>query len=131
MKKGVLHHIEFYVSDLKQSIDFWGWLLTELGYEIYQKWENGRSWKLDSTYIVFVQVQKQFATIPYHRKQVGMNHLAFYASSRAHVDELTTLLSQKDVPILYADAHPYAGGPNHYAIYFEDPDRIKVEIVAP
>jgi hypothetical protein len=27
--------------------------------------------------------------------------------------------------------HPYAGGTDHYAVYFEDPDRIKVEVVAP
>ncbi len=27
--------------------------------------------------------------------------------------------------------HPYAGGDDHYAVYFEDPERIKVELVAP
>ncbi|MCF7624758.1 hypothetical protein L3139_24030 [[Brevibacterium] frigoritolerans] len=33
--------------------------------------------------------------------------------------------------ILYADKHPFAGGKDHYAVYFEDPDRMKVELVAP
>jgi len=35
--KGTLHHIEFYVSDLKKSKNFSGWLLSELGYEKHQK----------------------------------------------------------------------------------------------
>ncbi len=34
-------------------------------------------------------------------------------------------------PVLYRDRHPYAGGSTHYAVYTEDPDRIKVELVAP
>ncbi|GAA0595336.1 hypothetical protein GCM10009001_09310 [Virgibacillus siamensis] len=32
---------------------------------------------------------------------------------------------------MYSDKHPFAGGEDHYAVYFEDPDRIKVELVAP
>lgn len=31
---------------------------------------------------------------------------------------------------LYPELYPYAGGKNHYACFFEDPDRIKLEIVA-
>lgn len=33
--------------------------------------------------------------------------------------------------LLYEDRYPYAGGPGYYAMYGEDPDRIKVEVVAP
>jgi hypothetical protein len=33
--------------------------------------------------------------------------------------------------LLYLDRHPYAGGATSYAMYGEDPDRIKVEVVAP
>ena len=98
---------------------------------MFQKWESGRSWRLNDTYIVFVQAEDRFLDIPYHRCRVGLNHLAFYASSRNHVDEITHKLKLKDVNILYLNRHPYAGGANHYAVYFEDPDRIKVELVAP
>lgn len=31
---------------------------------------------------------------------------------------------------LYRELYPYAGGKKHYALFFEDPDRIKLEIVA-
>ncbi|GAA0497727.1 VOC family protein [Salinibacillus aidingensis] len=130
MSKGLLHHIELYVSDIKRTLDFWGWFLEELGYTSFQKWESGQSWKIDDTYIVFVQTEDRFLDIRYHRCRVGLNHLAFHASSRQNVDEITDKLKDKGINILYPKRHPFAGGDNHYAVYFEDPDRIKVELVA-
>ncbi|WHX28092.1 VOC family protein [Virgibacillus halodenitrificans] len=131
MSKGLLHHIEIYVSDLKKSAEFWGWLLEELGYSSYQKWEYGQSWKIEDTYIVFVQTDEGFLDVKYHRKRVGLNHLAFHAESRQHIDDMTEKLNNRGVTILYQDQHPFAGGDNYYAVYFEAPDRIKVELVAP
>lgn len=60
-----------------------------------------------------------------------MNHLAFHAHTRQQVDKMTGELQKRKVNILYSDKHPYAGGENYYAVYFEDPDRMKVELVAP
>lgn len=131
MSTGMIHHIELYVSDLNVSMDFWEWLLGGLGYTRFQSWENGSSFKLGETYLVFVQVEDRFKDKSYHRCGVGLNHLAFQARSREQVDEVTRILEQREVPILYQDRHPYAGGGTHYAVYFEDPDRIKVELVAP
>ena len=127
----MLHHVEIYVSNLSKTIEFWEWLLTELGYQEYQKWDSGISWKHQETYLVFVQAEERFLDIPYHRSRVGLNHLAFHANSREHVNEMTEKLKGKGVNILYFDKHPYAGGSDYYAVFFEDPDRIKVELVAP
>lgn len=127
----MLHHLEIYVSNLKKSTEFWGWFLTELGYQQFQKWDAGISWKFADTYLVFVRAEERFLDIPYHRCRVGLNHLAFQAVSRKQVDDITEKLKLKGVKILYSDKHPYAGSPQHYAVYFEDPDRIKVELVAP
>lgn len=131
MSKGLIHHIEINVADLNKSIDFWGWLLAELGYELDQEWESGQSFRIGDTYIVFVQTEDKYKDIPYHRCRTGLNHLAFHAESRQQVDDLTKKLKEKDVLILYQNQHPFAGGKNHYAVFFEDPDRIKVELVAP
>lgn len=128
--KGVLHHIEIYVKDLNKSKDFWGWLLHELGYKEYQTWPQGISYILEKTYIVFVQVEEKFLDIPYHRCRAGLNHLAFHGGSKEFVDDITLKLRIKGIKILYENKHPYAGGPDYYAVYFEDPDRMKVEITA-
>jgi catechol 2,3-dioxygenase-like lactoylglutathione lyase family enzyme len=69
--------------------------------------------------------------VSYHRSRVGLNHLAFHAASREQVDQITRKLKEKGISILYKDKHPFAGGDSHYAVFFEDPDRIKVELVAP
>lgn len=128
--RGQLHHVEIYVSDLQKSRQFWDWLLTHLGYKNVNEWPQGVSWQLGGTYLVFVQTEDRFKDVEYHRCRTGLNHLAFHGGSRAEIDELTELLKTRDVKILYEDKHPYAGGPNYYAVFFEDPDRIKVEVVA-
>ncbi|WP_394219025.1 VOC family protein [Halobacillus trueperi] len=131
MREGLLHHVEIYVTNLEQSESFWGWFLEEIGYQSYQKWEEGQSWKVGEIYLVFVQVENKYLDVPYHRKRTGLNHLAFHASSRERVDEMTRMLKERGINILYENQHPFAGGDEYYAVYFEDPDRIKVEFVAP
>ena len=128
---GKLHHVEIYVSDLKKSSEFWGWFMGKLGYEVYSMWDSGISYVLGETYIVFVQTEKKYLDEPYHRCRTGLNHLAFHAESKMHVNEITNELRSKGITILYEDKHPYAGGEDYYAVFFEDPDRIKVELVAP
>jgi catechol 2,3-dioxygenase-like lactoylglutathione lyase family enzyme len=125
---GKLHHVEVYVSHLESSKLFWGWLLEKLGYSVYQSWQEGVSYVLEESYIVFVQVEPKHMSPSYHRSKVGLNHLAFHAPTREFIDEMTKALREKGVTILYEDRHPYAGGPDYYAVFFEDPDRIKVEI---
>ncbi|MBD3169245.1 MAG: hypothetical protein GF307_07160 [candidate division Zixibacteria bacterium] len=124
---GRLHHVEIYVANLNRSMEFWGWFLGKLGYEQFQKWDKGVSYILEDTYIVFVQTEERFLDIPYHRCRCGLNHLAFHAGSKNMVDELTEELETRGVKILYKDRHPEAGGPGTYGVYFEDPDRIKIE----
>ncbi|MCB1058713.1 MAG: VOC family protein [Calditrichaeota bacterium] len=126
----MLSHVEIYVSDLEKSRRFWQWLLCEeLGYEIYQDWPEGVSFREGGTYIVFVQTPKKHLSTGYNRCRTGLNHLAFHARTKSHVDDLTAKLRARGVTILYEDRHPHAGGPETYAVFFEDPDRIKVEVV--
>ena len=122
----VLHHVELYVSNLDRSRVFWSWLLGRLGYVHYQEWAHGFSFKFADSYIVFVQVDERYQADAYHRKHVGLNHLAFHAPSRQAVDLLAIELSQRGVPILYGS--PSEDGES-YKVFFEDPDRIKVEYV--
>lgn len=127
----MLHHVEINISDLQRSRRFYQYILPAMGYELYQEWPKGFSYKYGDTYLVFVQVEHQYLDSTYHRGRVGLNHLAFHAASRKQVDDLTSMLVNQGVSILYKDRHPYAGGENYYAVFFEDPDRIKLEIVAP
>jgi len=128
---GLLHHVELYATDFESSLAFWDWFLGELGYDRRNDWEGGRSWKRGPSYLVLVDAPEKYADEEYHRRHPGLNHLAFHAASRDHVDAMTEKLRERERPILYEDDHPHAGGPETYAVYFEDPERIKVELVAP
>lgn len=69
----------------------------------------------------------EYLQFGYHRRRVGLNHIAFQAPDAKAVDALAEKLIAKGIPILYPDKHPHAGGEAWYAVYFEDPDRIKIE----
>ncbi|MXV61314.1 glyoxalase [Natronorubrum sp. JWXQ-INN-674] len=125
---GQLHHIELYATALEPAIEFWDWLLAELGYEPKNEWESGRSWINGPTYIVLERADD--SDQPFDRQASGLNHLAFHAASRDQVDRLTAEIREReDASILYDDRHPYAGG--YYALYCAAPEGHKVEVVAP
>lgn len=127
-RAGTLHHVGLCTSNLERSVDFWGWLLGELGYEAKDEWHDGRSWRKEATYIVIKQANNNEPS--YDREAPGLNHLAFHASSRDRVDELTEGIRERDdSTLLFEEQHPYAGG--YHALYCENPDEVKVEIVGP
>jgi catechol 2,3-dioxygenase-like lactoylglutathione lyase family enzyme len=127
---GALHHVEINVSELSRSTAFWGWLFDLLGYEEFQQWDAGKSWISGDTYIVLVQTRKKHLSKLYNRCDTGLNHLAFTVESPAAVDTIANLLRDKGITLLYDDKYPHAGGSANYAVFFEDPDRIKIEITS-
>ena len=124
-------HIEINVSSLQNSITFWEFLLKKLGYEKYQSWERGRSWRKDKFYFVIVQTESKHLFATYNRKNIGINHIAFYCNSIRLVDNIRNEMIEKGYSILYDSKYPHAGSQNEYSFFVEDPDRIKVEIVVP
>jgi catechol 2,3-dioxygenase-like lactoylglutathione lyase family enzyme len=128
MKDGSLEHIDIYVSDLGRSGEFWGAFLMDLGYREFAKSATGWSWTNGESTVFLLQAEEDYLNPPYHRKRVGMNHLAFGVPESSQVDALAAQLQERNVPLLYGG--PRAGRKT-YAVFFEDPDRIKIEVVAP
>lgn len=126
---GTLDHVEMNVADLEAASEFYDWFLGELRYRPYQRWEEGRSWVLGSTYIVVALAEKPHREHRFHRKRPGLNHLAFHASSKERVDEMKGKLEERGISILYGSPEP--GDYHPYALYFEGPERLKIEYVWP
>jgi inorganic pyrophosphatase len=125
---GGIDHIEVYVSDLVRSGAFYAELLTHLGYRPYQRWDHGLSYRKGPTYIVIVQVEEGHRLPLYNRRRVGLNHLAFTATSKEAVDTFySEWLGARHITPLYGGVVDDAKG--SYAVFFEDPDRIKLEVV--
>jgi RimJ/RimL family protein N-acetyltransferase/catechol 2,3-dioxygenase-like lactoylglutathione lyase family enzyme len=123
-----LHHVELWVPDLARTEQSWGWLLTALGYTEHQRWPNGVSWRLGHTYLVFEDSPDRHGE--HDRKRSGLNHLALHAGGPEQVDRLVKHAGEHGWRLMFADRHPYAGGPDHYAAYLENADGYEVELVA-
>lgn len=127
----MLQHIELYVSDLARSDAFWTPLLAHLAYAQTRSWSDGFTLEGPAApYLTFVQVTAKHAHRPYHRCAPGLNHLAFQVSARDKVDALRAHCLEAGWPMLYDDRYPFATGPDYYALFVEDPDRMKLEFVA-
>lgn len=128
----MLDHVELYVSDLERSLAFWTPLMERLGYEA-ERWSDGMNYirSEGEPYLCLIQASREHLAAGYHRKRVGLNHLAFRAKSRNQVDELRAWMKEAGRTLLYDASYPYATAPDYYALFCEDPDRIKIEVVAP
>jgi catechol 2,3-dioxygenase-like lactoylglutathione lyase family enzyme len=125
---GTLHHVELWVPDLSRAVRSFGWLLGELGYQQYQDWPDGRSWRRGPTYIV-VEASPARTAAAHDRRRPGLNHLAFHIRDRATLDTLVAAAPAHGWSLMFADTHPYAGGEQHEAGYLEAEDGFEVELV--
>jgi len=121
--------VELWVPDLAGAAVPWGWLLGELGWEPYQDWPKGHSWRHGVTYLVLEQSPALTGTT-HDRLAPGLNHLAFTVAGRTEVDRLTAASAQHGWTLMFADRHPHAGGPESYAAYLEDAWGYEVELCA-
>ena len=120
MDFGQVHHIEYYVNDLKQSNLFWDWFMPYLNYKKMAEWDGGVSWEhQNGTYLVFVQVMDQYLELKNNRQGNGLNHIAFKGGSLSQLDELQILLESKKIKILKRDGS---------YLCFEDPNLFAVEV---
>ncbi len=132
MRLGAPHHLDLNVSDLERSTRFYTEILAALG---YGPGDSGPGWRTlvhpEGWYLCLVQAEDRFLSAGYHRKRIGVNHLAFSVPDRPAIDALHERLRALGVHVLY-------GGPRdmgddreeNHALFFEDPDRVKLEFVA-
>jgi catechol 2,3-dioxygenase-like lactoylglutathione lyase family enzyme len=127
-----VHHIEIWVPNLSTAMTSWGWILHRLGWTDGDGWPGGFSWKAgtDGSYIV-VEQSPAMSAGTHDRMRPGMNHLALNAASRAEVDAIVAEAAKNGWSLMFADRHPYAGGPQHYAAFLLNEDGYELEIVAP
>lgn len=130
-----IDHIEINVSNLQKSEVFYDLILLNLGYKRHSNLgDDTRGWynpiaKIGSIFIV--QTEKSFLDKIFHRKAVGVNHIAFRVASKIEVDEFyNTCLKNSDIQLLYNGPKEYPEyHDGYYAVFFEDPDRMKLEVM--
>ena len=130
--KGLIYHVDLVVSDFSKSAKFYEGFLGWLGYRTIGYWakEQVAGWGIKGCNLWLSQRSEKFAEHRYHRKHVGVNHVAFHADSRKTVDQFyMEYLRPNKIPVLYGGPKDYPDySKGYYAVYFEDPDRIKLEL---
>jgi len=127
--KTTIGHIGINLSNEEKSFPFWKDLLTHLGFTL--KLDGNHFDASDGhSFLCFSVTKPDYQESTFHRKHSGLNHIAFCVSSPEAVDVFVKeFLLPRSISQLYGGAklYPeYAEG--YYAVYFEDPDRIKVEV---
>jgi glyoxylase I family protein len=127
-----VHHVDLVVSSIQRSLPFYRDLLGPLGWHRIGEVEGERGetiWYLGGpgTGIGLREAQSEDRG-PHDRYAVGLHHLAFEGASRAAVDERADWLREQGAEI-ESGPEEYSYQPGYYAVFFYDPDGIKLEIV--
>lgn len=128
--KSAVGHIGINLSSEDEPFVLWKDLLTFLEFEIQP--DGNHFDATDGHTSLCVQVTKPgYQDQGFHRKRTGLGHIAFRVDSAELVDAFVTeFLKPRQIEALYGGARAYPEyAPGYYAVYFEDPDRIKVEVV--
>jgi catechol 2,3-dioxygenase-like lactoylglutathione lyase family enzyme len=134
MVRGSLSHLDLTVSDLTSSVAFYDRVLLRLGYSRRDDVGAGAPcWAIaDPRGGTFAIALKPAApasrTTRHDRYAPGLHHLAFHADSRDDVDDFHRFLVDIGAEVLDPPAE-YAYTPGYYAVFFADPDGIKLEVV--
>lgn len=129
--KATIGHIGLNLSSSTKSIRFWRELLQHLSFTIMEEQSMHFDASDGRSYICINVAGKDHKKHGYHRKRTGLNHVAFRVSSPELVDRFVSeFLVPRNIQSLYGGAKEYPDyAEGYYAVYFEDPDRIKVEVV--
>ncbi len=131
MRSTGVHHVDLVVSSIERSLPFYTELLGPLGYYGVSEVEGERGetiWYLTGPGTAVGLREAQTESESYDRYSIGLHHLAFEADSRSQVDELAAWVRAQGLE-LESEPQEYTYLPGYYAVFFYDPDGIKLEIV--
>ena len=125
-----IHHVDLVVSSIERSLPFYRELLGPLGWHGISEVEGERGetiWYLNGrdSSIGLREAQSEGGN---DRYRVGLHHLAIEVMSRAVVDERADWLRQNGA-LLESEPQEYTYSPGYYAVFFYDPDGVKLELL--
>lgn len=131
--RGHVHHIDLSVKDPRAARPFWEAVLGFLGYRVSTEYAHGGyDFDLgrhggDFCSIGIRPVSGANAARGHDRYSAGLHHLAWNAESRDDVDALHALLVEIGATVLDPPTHYPEYSEGYYAVFFADPDGLKLE----
>ena len=132
MRSTGVHHVDLVVSSIERSLPFYRELLGPIGWTSVNevRGERGETiWYLSGPgSSVGVREAQSPTTGRYDRYGLGVHHVAFEVESRAIVDERAEWLRGSGAEI-ESGPKEYDYQPGYYAVFFYDPDGLKLEVM--
>ncbi|MBN8829421.1 MAG: VOC family protein [Sphingomonadales bacterium] len=122
-----IDHLAIRVTDLARSRRFYDSLLGFMGF--VREWEFGGvvGWNNWETMFWITQADAEGIKHPHVTGGIGYHHYAFELGAREEVDALYDFLLAHDVEIVDPPAAYPSYGEGYYAVFFLDPDGLKLE----
>lgn len=131
--RGAIHHIDLTVKEPNASRAFYEAVLGFMGYRFKDDYARGFDMDLATPEgfcsVGVVRAEGLHADRAHDRYSPGLHHIAWNAASRDDVDALYALLVKIGATILDAPADYPRYGDGYYAVFFADPDGLKLEYV--
>jgi glyoxylase I family protein len=127
-------HLDLVVTDLERSLEFYNGLLGPLGFTRNSEIAGERGERVvyvggaGGASVSLREALSDAHATPYDRYAVGLHHLAFGVAGREVVDERAAWLRERGAEI-ESGPEEYGYSPGYYAVFFYDPDGIKLEIL--
>jgi catechol 2,3-dioxygenase-like lactoylglutathione lyase family enzyme len=128
--KASLYHVQLNVRDAARSLPFYKDLFAYLEYRVIHDDAGVAGFSNGTTDFWLIATDAAHAGHGFHRKRPGINHLAFWVARRDDVDRFRDeFLLTRGLPALYDTPREFPEyRPGYYAVFFEDPDRLKLEV---
>jgi catechol 2,3-dioxygenase-like lactoylglutathione lyase family enzyme len=122
-----IEHIVLHVGDLERSAQFYETILGFLGFK--REWEFGRvvGWDNGETMVWIRETDARGKKKKFRLGDIGIHHYAFELAKRDDVDDLHALLKKHKIRVVDPPADYPSYGDGYYAVFFLDPDGIKLE----
>ncbi|HVY84354.1 MAG TPA: VOC family protein [Caulobacterales bacterium] len=130
--RGIVHHIDLTVTNPTASRPFYEAVLGFMGYHVSEEYgERGYDFDVaDPHCSIGVRIAEgPNAARAHDRYSPGLHHLAWTAASRNDVDAMYALLQKIGARVLDPPADYPQYGAGYYAVFFADPDGLKLEFV--
>lgn len=117
-------HLVIAVSNFERSKRFYSRLFRFLGMKVMDEYEDAIGWKNGKSRFWIFQADERGRRRRHRIGDVGFHHYAFALRSRRDVDDLEDFLRKIGAKIVDPADEYYE---NYYAVYFLDPDGLKLE----
>ncbi len=128
--KAALAHVQLNVADFAKSEVFYRDLLGYFDYKVVSEGKGYVGMSNGTVGFWIMDVSADRRGNAFHRKNPGVNHFAFKVSSKDEVGRFVEeFLQPRSIATLYETPKAFPEyTPDYYAVFFEDPDRLKIEV---